>query len=45
MGHWYGDKIGPNYGSLLRMVKRVFDPTDTANPDRLIFMQPPEKDV
>jgi len=35
--------IGPNYIGLVKMLKRVVDPTDTCNPDRLAFMQPPEK--
>ena len=43
MAHWLGKKIGPNYAALLRGVKRVFDPTDTSNPDKLIFFRPPEK--
>jgi FAD binding domain len=43
MGHWYGDIIGPNYDNMLRMVKGVFDPGDTNNPDRLVFATPPEK--
>jgi hypothetical protein len=43
MAYWYGKRIGPNYGDWLRKVKEVFDPTDTSNPDRLIFMRPAER--
>ena len=43
MGHWFGEKIGPNYIGMVKALKRVVDPADTCNPDRLAFMQPPEK--
>jgi hypothetical protein len=43
MSVWFGDKIGPNYDQLLKVIKRVFDPNDISNPDRLVFMRPPEK--
>ena len=42
MGRWFGDKIGPNYIDMVKMLKRIVDPSDTCNPDRLAFVQPPE---
>ncbi len=43
MAAWFGRKIGPNYAAMVRRIKKLFDPTDMSNPDRLIFMRPPEK--
>ncbi len=43
MGVWYGDKIGPNYIGLVKMLKAIVDPDDVCNPDRLAFMRPKEK--
>jgi hypothetical protein len=41
--HWHSSRVGPNFGNLVRMAKRVFDPKDTLNPDKLVFFSPPEK--
>ncbi|MFH0942131.1 MAG: FAD-binding oxidoreductase [Chloroflexota bacterium] len=40
---WFGEKIGPNFDRLLKLIKGIFDPDDIANPDRLVFMRPREK--
>lgn len=34
----YGPKIGPNFHLMLKKIKKVFDPTDTMNPGKLINM-------
>ena len=43
MSVWFGEQIGPNYDRLLKLLKGIFDPNDISNPDRLVFMRPPEK--
>jgi hypothetical protein len=43
MVHWHSAKIGPNFGNYIRAAKRVFDPKDVMNPDKLVFFSPPEK--
>jgi hypothetical protein len=41
--HWHSARVGPNFGNYVRAVKRVFDPKDTMNPDKMVFFSPPEK--
>jgi len=41
--HWHNARIGPNFGNYVRAAKRVLDPKDTMNPDKLVFFSPPEK--
>lgn len=43
MGLWFGEKIGPNFHLLVKNMKKIFDPNDISNPDKLSFMRPPEK--
>jgi len=43
MNLWFGEKIGPNFGKMVGMIKDIVDPNDIASPDKLMFRRAPEK--